>query len=105
MGYRVRLNANQLRSFDEQVAQGTPRTRSRCHVLPLSLTAYHAAFTGVKVPLVEGMSERASRMKVSNESRRHGVHSGAPFPKAVQNDCPPSEDLPPLQCEVILVPV
>ena len=84
MGYRVRLNANQLRSFDEQVAEGTPRTRSRCHVLPLSLSAYYAAFTGVKVPLVEGMSERASRMKVLHESRRHGVHSGAPFPKAVQ---------------------
>ena len=98
MKYRVSLNAKQLQSFDEQVAQGMPRTRSRCQVLPLSLSAFHAAFTGIKVPVVEGMSERASRMKVSNESRRHGVHSGAPFPK-VQNDCPSTEDLPPLQCE------
>ena len=102
---RVSLNANQTRSFDEQLAQGTSRTPGMRHVLSLCLSAFHAAFTGVKVPVVEGMSEQAVKMKVSNESRRHGIHSGAPFPKAVQNDCPSTKDLLPLQCENILVPV
>jgi len=64
MKYRVSLNANQARSFDEQVAQGTPQSGGTDHILSPCLSALHAAFTGVKVPVVDGVSERAVRMKV-----------------------------------------
>ena len=105
MKYRVSLNANQARSFDEQVAQGTPQTGGTDHIRSPCLNALHAAFTGVKVPVVEGMSEQAVRMKVSHENRRQGIRCGAPFPQAVPNDCPSTEDLPPLQCEQFPIPL